>query len=225
MVANPLLTTYLFWAETCRSMMRDYVMLWSVYVTITWNSVRKNVSSGRIAFRMSLTSECVKQDFEKVRAVQEMEAPRNVSELQTFMGFITYLAKFLPNLSEVSAPLRSLLQTEVEWHWDSEQENSLVALKKLVTDTPVLSYYDPKKPLVLTVDASSKGLGTAVVQEGRPIAYASPALTSSQQNYAQIEKKALAIAFGCDEFHRSYAQRSQDYRSSCVACRDVKSYT
>ena len=149
-----------------------------------------------------LTSEGVKPDFEKVRAVQEMEAPRNVSELQTFMGFITYLAKFLPNLSEVSAPLRSLLQKEVEWHWDSEQENSFVALKKLVTNAPVLSYYDPKKPLVLTVDASSKGLGAAVVQEGRPIAYASRALTSSQQNYAQIEKEALAIAFGCAKFHQ-----------------------
>ena len=77
-----------------------------------------------------LTSEGVKPDFEKVRAVQEMEAPRNVSELQTFMGFITYLAKFLPNLSEVSAPLRSLLQKEVEWHWDSEQENSFRRFEK-----------------------------------------------------------------------------------------------
>ena len=112
------------------------------------------------------------------------------------MDFITYLAKFLPNLSEVSAPLRSLLQKEVEWHRDNEQKNSFVALKKLVTNAPVISYYDPKKLLVLTVDANSKGLGAAVVQEGRPIAYAARALTSRQQNYAQIENDALAIVFG-----------------------------
>jgi hypothetical protein len=52
------------------------------------------------------------------------------------------------------------------------------------------------------VDASSKGLGAALVQNGQPIAYASRALTKTQQNYAQIEKETLAIAFGCTKFHQ-----------------------
>ncbi|XP_033756200.1 uncharacterized protein K02A2.6-like [Pecten maximus] len=119
-----------------------------------------------------------------------------------------YLGKFVPNLSEVSAPLRELLQKTTEWYWDVEQENSFCKLKKLVTQAPVLRYYDPVKELTLTVDASSKGLGAAIIQDGQPIAYASRAMTTAQQNYAQIEKEALAIAFGCTRFHQFVYGRS-----------------
>lgn len=78
----------------------------------------------------------------------------------------------------------------------------------MVTQAPVLRYFDMKKPLTLTVDASSKGLGAALVQDEQPIVYASRALTKSQQNYAQIEKEALAISFGCEKFHQYIFGRS-----------------
>ena len=149
----------------------------------------------------TLSSEGVKPDVEKVRAVKEMSAPQNKKELMTFMGFIQYLGKFLPNLSEIGAPLRVLLEKETEWHWETPQEKSFQMLKSLISKTPVLCYYDHKKPLVLSVDASSKGLGAVLIQEEKPVAYASRALTKCQQNYAQIEKEALAIAYGCQKFH------------------------
>lgn len=75
-------------------------------------------------------------------------------------------------------------------------------MKQSVTEAPVLSYYDPKKELTLTVDASSKGLGAALLQEGHPIAYSSMAMTKPQQKYAQIEKETLEITFGCAKFHQ-----------------------
>ena len=149
-----------------------------------------------------LSDEGAKPDDEKIRAVRDMEPPTCKKELQTFLGFVQYLGKFVPNLSEVSAPLRELLQKTTEWYWDVAQENSFRRLKQLVTQAPVLRYYDPAKELTLTVDASSKGLGAAIVQDGQPIAYASRAMTTAQQNYAQIEKEALAIAFGCTRFHQ-----------------------
>ena len=75
-------------------------------------------------------------------------------------------------------------------------------LKEKVSNAPVLRYYDPKKDLVMSVDASSKGLGSVILQEGQPIAYASRALTKAQQNYAQIEKETLGITFACNRFHQ-----------------------
>ena len=131
-----------------------------------------------------------------------MKKPDNVQELQTFLGFINYLAKFLPNMSDKSAPLRELLLKDTEWHWGHEQEQSFETLKYMATHAPVLAYYDDTKPMTLTVDSSSKGLGAAIVQEGKPIAYASCALTRTQQNYSQIEKETLAIVFGCKKFHQ-----------------------
>ena len=57
-------------------------------------------------------------------------------------------------------------------------------------------YYDAKKALTLQVDASSAGLGAAMIQNDKPVAKASKVLTPTQQNYAQIEKELLAVVFG-----------------------------
>jgi len=57
-----------------------------------------------------LSDKGVQPDKEKVRAVQEMCPPTNTKELMTFMGFIQYLGKFIPNLPEISAPIRNLLE-------------------------------------------------------------------------------------------------------------------
>lgn len=149
-----------------------------------------------------LSEQGLKPDYEKLRAVEQMKAPENKKELQHFLGFIQYLAKFLPNMSEVSAPLRELLHKDIEWHWDSAQENSFQALKKMCINAPVLAYFDKDKPIVLSVDSSSKGMGAALMQEGKPVAYGSCALTETQQRYSQIEKETLAIVFGCRKFHQ-----------------------
>ena len=128
-----------------------------------------------------LTKDGLIADPEKIRAVQEMRQPQNAKELRTFLGFMQYLAKFMPNMADVSSPLRQLLEKEVEWHWEKEQEESFQKLKLMASSTPVLGYYDPDKPVTLSVDASSKGLGAVVLQEDKPIAYASRALTSTQE--------------------------------------------
>ena len=64
----------------------------------------------------------------------------------------------------------------------------------------MLGYCDGTKELTLQVDASSTGMGAALIQEGQPIAYASQALTPSQQNYAQVEKELLHVVFRCTKF-------------------------
>ncbi len=85
------------------------------------NHARKNnlkLSPGKCEFRKKqityvghvLSENGVKPDPEKVRAVQEINAPEDKKQLMTFMGFLQYLGKFLPNLSEVSAPLRELTE-------------------------------------------------------------------------------------------------------------------
>ena len=72
-------------------------------------------------------------------------------------------------------------------------------LKTVITQTPVLQFFDVNKPVTLSVDPSSKGMGAVIMREG-PVAYASKALTECQQRYSQIEKEMLAIAFGCEKF-------------------------
>lgn len=142
---------------------------------------------------------------EKIRAVLKMKRPENKKELQTFLGFITYLQKFLPNMSDVSAPLRQLLESKVEWHWEELQETSFQKLKQIPTETPVLAFYDPKEELILSADASAHGLGAVLMQKGR---YASRALNATQQGYSVIEKETLAVLFGTQKFHHYVYGRS-----------------
>jgi hypothetical protein len=47
--------------------------------------------------------------------------------------------------------------------------------------------------VLLSVDASSKGLGAVLIQDEKPVVYDSGALTETQQRYSQIEKETLAI--------------------------------
>lgn len=103
-------------------------------------------------------------------------------------------------MSDLTAPLRQLLHQDVEWHWEEQQEASFKAIKESLVRARILGYYDAKKSLTLQVDASSTGLGAALIQEDRPIAYASKALTPTQERYAQIEKVLLAVVFGCAKF-------------------------
>ena len=73
-------------------------------------------------------------------------------------------------------------------------------MKQLITNHPVLRYYDVSKEVTLQCDASQSGLGAALLQEGQPVAFASRAFTATEKNYAQIEKELLAIVHACERF-------------------------
>ena len=148
-----------------------------------------------------LSKNGLKPDPKKVEAVTNIGNPKNREELQRFLGMVIYLVKFISNYSQVAAPLRLLLEKDIEWHWTAQQTESFETLKKLISNAPVLKYFDPEKQTVLSVDASSKGVGAVLFQENQPVAYASKSLTACQQNYAQIEKEMPAIVFGCTKFH------------------------
>ena len=149
-----------------------------------------------------LTSEGVRADPSKVEAILQMTKPEDVQGVRRILGMTNYLAKFLPKLSDVSESLRQLTRKEREFHWSGVHDRAFDNIKALVSTSPLLKYYEPDKPLRLQCDTSEKGLGASLMQDGRPIAYASRALTSTETNYAQIEKELLAIVFGAERFHQ-----------------------
>lgn len=156
-----------------------------------------------------LSAEGIKPDPAKVAAIKMMEPPRNRAELETVLGMVNYLAKFAPGLSEINAPLRQMLKQSSEFLWDKQHDTAFQKMKDIITREPgpVLSYFDPNKELSLQVDASKHGLGAVLLQEGRPISYASKALTETEVNYAQIEKEMYAVLFGFKRFHHYVYER------------------
>ncbi|CAB4045661.1 Hypothetical predicted protein, partial [Paramuricea clavata] len=112
---------------------------------------------------------------------------------------VNFIAKFAPNISDVTAPLRELTKKNVAFHWLETHEKAFRDLQNSLTDPATLRYYDVAKPVTLQVDASQRA---ALIQNQGPVAYASKAMNDTQRRYAQIEKKLLAVVFVCKRFHQ-----------------------
>ena len=119
-------------------------------------------------------------DPEKTEAILKMPKPQDVEGIRRFCGFVNYLAKFLPRLSDVLDPIRQLAREGVPWQWTKVQDNAFKTVQKLVTEAPVLAFYDPSAELTIQCDSSQKGLGAALTQNDKPIAFASRALTDTE---------------------------------------------
>ena len=136
---------------------------------------------------------------DKIQAIVKMPPPCNKKEVQSFIGMINYLTKFSPCLTELSEPVRELTKEKVPFNWGPEHQESFEALKKELVSAPVLAYYNPRKETVLQTDASTKGLGACLLQEDKPIYFASKALT--ERGYVAIEIESLAVTWAVEKFH------------------------
>ena len=143
----------------------------------------------------------LKSDPEKVCVISDMIEPTNCTELRRFIGTVNYLGKFIPHLLETLLPLTSLLHKYVSWTWSSAQQDAFEKSKDLVTSAPTLAFYNPEKELILDCDASEYGLGAALFQEGKPLAFASRTLSDPERRYEQIEIEMLAVSYGLTRFH------------------------
>ncbi|UYV68693.1 K02A2.6-like, partial [Cordylochernes scorpioides] len=143
----------------------------------------------------------ISADPSKLEAIQKIKRPMDKTSLQRFLGTVNYLAKFMHNLADKTVLLRQLLKKNTLWTWNEAIEKEFIELKNLVSNPPVLGLFDPHRKVTLSVDASQHGLGAVLMQEGRPIAFASASLNNTQKKYAQIEKELLALWYGCQRFN------------------------
>ena len=124
-----------------------------------------------------------------------LEGPQ---ELQKFLRMTTYLSPFIPSLSTLTAPLRGLLKKGTEFTWNNSYQDAFDTVKKMVCMDTTLWYFDANKAVIIQVDASQKGLGAALLQDGHPVTFTCKALTPTEQHYANIECEMLACVYGAE---------------------------
>ena len=83
----------------------------------------------------------------------------------------------------------------------SRKKASFQALEHSISPQSCLRFYDPHAETVLEVDASQRGLGACITQDGKTVAFASKSLSQSQSSYSNIEREALGLVFGVMKFH------------------------
>ena len=101
----------------------------------------------------------------------------------------------------LSEPIRELIKEKIPFNWGPEHQESFNMLKKELVRAPILTYYNPQKETIFQTDASTKGLGACLLQDEKPIYFASKALTETQRGYIAIEIESLAIAWAVEKFH------------------------
>ena len=134
---------------------------------ILLNDDKKEIGLTEITFHgHRITREGVRVDSTKVKAIQEMPSPTDVSGVKRLCGMVQYMAKFLPDLSTDLEPIRELTRKDVPWNWSHECESAFEREKKRPTEAPILAYFDVNKEVVLQVDSSKCGLGAVLLQDG-----------------------------------------------------------
>ncbi|KAJ9514002.1 hypothetical protein QJQ45_021113 [Haematococcus lacustris] len=137
-------------------------------------------------------------DPAKVQVVKEWPTPRNLTDLQAFLGLANYFRRFISNFSSLAAPLTNLTSKQVaaayDWeHFGGAELEAFNALKEALCSAPVLALPDFSKPFVVCTDASLVGTGGVLMQDGRPIAYTSKKMSPAETRYATGEQELLGI--------------------------------
>jgi hypothetical protein len=97
------------------------------------------------------------------------------------------------DFSTIDVPLNDLTKTGVLFYWGAEQEHSFNTLIDKLTHAPLLQLPDFGKDFELDCDASGIGIGSVLLQEGKPIAYFSEKLSGPSLNYSTYDKELYAL--------------------------------
>lgn len=139
--------------------------------------------------------EGVRIDEDKLAVINDLRPPSSAKELQKLLGLVNYVRRFIRNLGEISSCLYSLLKKDAVFQWLSVHQKALDQVKTEINKNITLKNFDSKKDIVVKTDASQNGIGCVLLEEGRPVAYASRALTDAEKRYAVIEKEMTSVVY------------------------------
>jgi len=120
-----------------------------------------------------ISKEGITVDPKKIEAVVDWERPTNVHEIRSFLGLAGYYRRFVEGFSKLFGPLTALTKKNARYEWTDECECSFQELKQRLVTTPILTLPSGSGGFVIYSDASRKGLGCVLMQNGKVIAYAS----------------------------------------------------
>jgi hypothetical protein len=147
---------------------------------------------------------------EKVRSILDWPTPRNVKEVQQFLGLCNYYRRSVDGFGKVAVNLNKLTKKDQKWVWDDQSEQAFKNLKNLFIERTILAPADPSKPYTVETDASDYALGARLTQPGsdgkpRPISFWSRKMIPAELNYDIHDKELLAIVSAL-KYWRAYLE-------------------
>ena len=147
----------------------------------------------------------VKMDPEKIAAVQNRITPRNVKELQQFLGFANYYKRFIHDFSTRATALYELLRNEIPFEMTEKRYAAFTDIKRALLKYPVLRQPDFNKHFFVYTDACNEACGGVLSQKDErnfdyAIEYCSKGFDKHQRNYSISEKECLGVIYAVKKF-------------------------
>ena len=130
-------------------------------------------------------------DSKKIATVKKMNLPQDMEMMRSFLGLVNYLNRLSPYIAELSKPLRQIYKQNVEFELTESVHVPFSRTKEEISKNVTLPYFNPRSATTLQTDASKKGLGAVILQDSKPVMFASRALTGSERNYQNLERECL----------------------------------
>jgi hypothetical protein len=140
-----------------------------------------------------ISKDGIEMDPEKIEAIREWLAPKNATEVRSFMGLAGYYRRFIRGFSKIAHPITSLQIKGVKFQWTLDCEMIFQHLKQLLTRSPILRIADPNKYFIVCTYACKEGLSGFLSQNGFFICYESRELKENERNYATHDLDLAAI--------------------------------
>ena len=127
----------------------------------------------------------VEMDKKKLEAIEKWKPPTTVKGVRSFMGFVNFYRKFIPNFSNIVAPLNLLTRKNELWKWTPLQQTTFDELKRIFSSAPVLQIPDVARPFSIMTNTSLLAAGAILLQNDanqdlHPCAYFSQTFTPAQ---------------------------------------------
>ena len=152
----------------------------------------------------------VHMDPTKLSAIKDWQPPSSVKGVRSFLGFANFYRKFIPNFSNIVAPIVLLTRKDHPWSWTESQQTAFDVLKLIFSSSPVLCIPDVTRPFTLMTDASLLAAGAVLMQSDaagdlHPCAYFSKTFSLAERNYDIYDQELLAVILALTEW-KQYLQ-------------------
>jgi hypothetical protein len=148
-----------------------------------------------------VSTDGIRKDPTKVEAIVNYPQPKTPRSLRRFLGMFNYMRKFVNMAADITQPLSNLLKGNPKnIDWSDEANESFLKAKEAIATDALLRHPDFRKPFTLNTDASIKAIAAVLLQDGKPIGFASRLLSKSEKNYSATELELLAVIFGISYF-------------------------
>ena len=162
-----------------------------------------------------VTKDGVKPSRKNLQAIEDYQIPQTYTEIRGFVNMVGHYRRFIKNFARIAKPLTDFLSGKGSGKKRERIDvgpagrDACAALKKALTEAPVLAFADFDKEFLLETDASKLGLGAALSQkqdDGKyhPVAYASRCLSASEKNYHSSKLEFLALKWAVTEKLKEY---------------------